>query len=208
MRSLFAAFILFAATSAHAAAGGSLTFSNFSMQSVDLNADDGIAPAIPFAAADVESWLDSLMGNASQLTGVVTAQSEVVISFDFSYTLWYHDKAGASAAIDFEAGAWVDGDPYQLAAGAMEGIYAGWDFRHYDGSLHSLTRSYSGAFRILNEEARERTFTLYGGAAILTEEGEWQEEPPVTPVPEPATYAMLLAGLALVGAAGRQLRRR
>ena len=78
------------------------------------------------------------------------------------------------------------------------------------GSANSVARSPDGEVSFYNPWATTQRGVVLGrgGALDNTGIGRAPRTPQVTPVPEPSQWAMMLAGLALVGFIVRRTRRR
>ena len=187
-------------TSARADAGGSANVNYLGATVVDLNLFDGQAASYVLSpGADLSSFFNGISENGhGELTGTLNPFSELDITFDYAYKLWYTDVAGALSWLQLEAGGFTD--PFVgggIGIGVYDAIGAGWDYRHYDGSYHEKTFSSGSNLKVANPYDMPIAFTLYWGGTLTTYGGDpTQPEPPS--IPEPQTYALLLAGLLLV----------
>jgi len=197
MRALIAALSLCTPLCTLAAAGYDMALTNVHVSVTDLNPDDGIAPVISASPSEIESFVTGMgVPGGGSLDGTITPYTRVTITFDLAVLLWYTDVAGASVWLQSSAEDWVP-DVGPGAGFGIDTLYgAGWDYRHYDGSYHSVSSGWSPSFDFENPFDRPNTFSIsYGTVATIFDGDPTQPEP----IPEPSTYLLMLAGLAFIG---------
>ncbi|MBO9499555.1 MAG: PEP-CTERM sorting domain-containing protein [Novosphingobium sp.] len=121
---------------------------------------------------------------AANYTGTVTTATDWKVSSDGAFVI---DLGNAD-------------QPLSLSLDLVNGLPAYWDFGAYSGNWQILSTysSFSGA----HHDAA--TTSLIGQANVANALGVWS----VASVPEPATWAMMIGGFCLVGAAMRRRKQR
>lgn len=219
-----------------AQANSSASISDFGYELVDLAPDDGVAPSmsltptrivgesilylqtfsIPLAEASTSTFgalsVDNAYGSASATLAPDYAASSTADAQAYS------SRAGTWVELDFvlspntrvifSANGSVNALPangYSSTEASLNGEITTPFISHgtrFGASVYSMLGEES---RLLSAVANSDAEELAGTMSIRT--GAWAESY-VPPIPEPGQAAMLLAGLALVGGAGLQARRR
>lgn len=185
-------------TSVRADAGGSVFVTYKGETAVDLDLADGHEAAYSMAPdVDIASFINEIseFGHRTVM-GRLDPYSAIDITFDLSMKLWYTDVAGAFSWLRLEAGGFTRGGTTSIGIGIDHAIGAGWDYRHYDGSYHETTSfTKDGHLVVSNYSEAPVDFWLYWGGTLVGFPGDPTQPEPPSPIPEPETYALLLAGL-------------
>lgn len=232
---LVAAATVLAAPLAGAAAGqSSASMTGFTITLIDLNPDDGIAPAVTYKTDSMVSWSQRSNGPAAVVDWKAGASStEVRQQSGWAQTTTDARSAVARAeslddtsqflawstrTMNFELTPWTAIAFSGLAqvestvrgSRLTDGTVAMWG-NLYNEAVGGEDRFPLSSFEYeLNSARRPGVQALVGllQSGATTGYGDFNlraiAEANVIPVPEPSTYAMLLAGLGLVGWAGRR----
>lgn len=150
--------------------------------------------ALAGLGADKFLWLNALAPSASY-TFTVPSNATVSLSFWYSGSLDSTNGAVSLASLNANLGA-TPGDLLQWAANNPGAATAG--ANDYDAQFtHTFANLASGSYTL--------SFTKLGSAMASLKIDDIKLT--VTAVPEPASVAMMLAGLGVVGAAVRRQRR-
>jgi hypothetical protein len=209
--------LLLAATVGPAAAalppdsiGWSAVYSDFSFELIDLVPTDNLSPQITISENQFAAFFSGELTHIEPNKGIggfIGPGTEVVLNYKATITIQALNYNDSFASLLYEDLAFVEGGQgYVFAEGFWETVGpagAPFDGRPVTQSLYIDT-----AFRLNNgSDPAIPTFARFdislGETAFQGMNGG-----PISPIPEPSTYALLLAGLGMVGLSTRRRRSR
>lgn len=179
-----------------------LTFSDISISMKDIKPDDGIDPYVSTGLDSFLSYIKTDPFDQVRIDGKISAGTSVVVTWKSKVTLtlddyWmeHMDIVGESACHLMVPG--VPGFDCQRPSGFG---YTG--FLNGDGSKGLITKTFTGSWRLEVTNEGDET-----GDYMLAYGSMWHfnhRYPDIPSIPEPETYALLLAGLGAMGVAARK----
>lgn len=127
-------------------------------------------------------------------------------------TAWLYTQYSNNTLVDFTAGSAADANSLQLAIWSLENELGGSAAAEAAFESDAKAQNWEALAQtqgaLWSDTGRVRILNLYdtrtGSDGVYTFSGNHQDQLYITPVPEPETYAMLLAGLGLMGFVARR----